>query len=185
MSESEDAAATEQLRQRVLRLEYEAGERAISDAYARFYAPLAIMAVLLSTMPLYKSFQVSEGVHRTFESTWEMAGNIGGEPAVLGLFLLAGLVTVMCVAAVRTKSAALPISIAVLATLVVGMILLKPGTGTPKPGLTNLAVVGVAFTVVIIALAIAHAVHLFSRARRNAELYRTAATDGASSESAQ
>lgn len=186
MSEPDDkpdsAAALEQ---RVARLENEASERTISDAYARFYAPLAIVALALSAVPLYKPVQVSEGVRRTFDTTWEMAGNHGGDPAVLGILLLVGLVTVMSVAAVRTKSAALPISIAVLSALIVTMILAKPGTGTPRPDLTNEAIIGVVFSVAIVAISIAHAAHLLYRRRHNPELYRPAVAPAADANSDQ
>lgn len=164
MSQS-DAAGTNQLRQRLEQLEIEVADRALSDAYGRFYAPLAIVAVLLSFLPLYQPVMISEDVSRTYESTWEMAARTGGDPAMLGLLLLAGLVVAMCVAATRTKSAALPITIAVLAALLAGMIVLKPGTGTPKPDLTLAAIIGVAFSLVIVAVAVAHTIQLLTRRR--------------------
>lgn len=178
MSETGDTAADESLQQRVLQLEQEADERAISDAYGRFYAPLAAMALFVSTMPLYESMQVTEGVTRTFDSTWAMAGNPNGGPAVLGLIFLISLLTAACFAAVRTKSAALPVSIAVLASIIVLMIVLKPGTGTPKPDLTDVAIAGVVFSLAMVGLSVAHAVHLLTRARRNPAVARTGGAPG-------
>jgi hypothetical protein len=132
----------------------------ISDRYARFYAPLAIGSVTIAFLPLFEDVVVVEewGTRSTeYGSVFDMAGRSGGEPAVIGMFLLAGLVAALALAVFRVRSAVLPGMIAGLAAL---MLLTKPGTGDPTPDLTGSGLAGLVLAFCATLTGITHAGHL-------------------------
>jgi hypothetical protein len=135
----------------------------ISDRYARFYAPMAIGSIMIAFLPLFEDVVVVEewGTRSTeYGSVFDMAGRPGGGPAVIGVFLLAGLVAALALAVFRVRSAVLPGMIAGLSALIVLMLLTKPGTGDPTPDLTGSGLAGLVLAVCATLLGITHAIHL-------------------------
>jgi hypothetical protein len=136
------------------------------SAYARFYGPMAVLALALSFMPLFDD--VVEGdVRMTYGSLWEMAGRPGGGPAVLGVLLLLALVGLLAIAAFGRCRPGLLIATAADAALIVLMLLAKPGTGTPAPSLSGSGQAGLVIALCAMALTITHAVHLSVHERRD------------------
>lgn len=141
----------------------------ISDRYARFYAPLAVGSVLLAFLPLFDDVDSTNGdvsFHESFGTVFQMAGSPGGSPAVLGLILLAVLVTLLSVATFRARSAALPACAAVVAALIALMLITKPATGDPTPSLSDSGTAGLVLTICVVVIGFAHAIHLAATGRR-------------------
>ena len=152
------------LEQRLTGLERAARERAVAGTYARFYPAMAVAAIILSLRPYYidRGDEVS-----TFDNLWEIAASFGG-PAASGAFLLIVLVCVLTAAAIAPRSPALPAMICVLALLLLWLLLTKPATGTPKPDLTSDGVASALLGGAMIAVGLAHAIHLLvHRLRQN------------------
>jgi hypothetical protein len=126
-----------------------------AEGYARFYAPLAVVSVVISFLPL-----LEDG----YGTLWEMAGRPGGGPAVIGVLLMVALIALLGFAAFKpVAKPGIPFAIAGVAALIVVMLLTKPGTGTPTPGLTPSGDAAVAITVCAAALGFFHALHLRRR----------------------
>jgi hypothetical protein len=144
------------LEQRLTDLERVVRERAVASAYARFYPAMAIAAIILSLRPYYidRGDEVS-----TFGNLWEIAAGFGG-PASLGAFLLVVLVCVLTAAAIAPRSSAPPATICVLALILMALLLTKPATGTPKPDFTSDGMASVLVGGVMVAVGLAHAIHL-------------------------
>jgi hypothetical protein len=124
----------------------------VSDRYARFYAPLALVLFGLSFAPVFDADD--------YGTIFDMAGRRGGEPAVIGLLLMVGLVAGLTLAAFRTPGIALLVLNAALAALIAVMLIAKPGTGDPTPDLSGFGTTGVALAIAAVLLSIAHAIHL-------------------------
>jgi hypothetical protein len=142
---------------------WRAGRDAISERYARFYAPLAIGALVLAFLPPFEDVDVNEGSyvrHVSYGTLFEMAGRAAGDPALIALILLAVLVVLLTVAAFRARVVVLPVGVAALAALLALMLLTKPGTGRPSPPLSEAGVSGLVVALCIMAIAVAHAIHL-------------------------
>jgi hypothetical protein len=136
----------------------------VSERYARFYAPLAVVATVLGVMPIFNSVVTVDGRTvkvDTYGSLFDMAGRYSGDPAVVAIGLLAVLVTLLVVASVRgARSPALPLALAVVAALLVIMLLTKPGTGQPTPELSGAGTAGLVVGCWIVVLGVVHAIHL-------------------------
>ena len=141
----------------------DARRAAISDKYARFYAPLAIGSLVLAFLPLLQEVVEEEDGTTTITSygtIFDMAGRPGGGAAVIGILLLGALVLLLAIAAVRAPSAWLPVAIAGVAALIALMLITKPGTGTPTPELTDSGSAGLGLMFFCVALGLIHAIHL-------------------------
>lgn len=146
--------------------EAERDHGARSDAYGRFYAPIAVVTLALSFMPLFEDVVVKDesgSITSTYGSLLDMAGRDGGGPAALGLMLFVAFAALLSIAAVRVKNPPLPASIAVIAGLMLLMLITKPGTGDPTPDLTGSGVAGGVLMFITIVIAGTHAVHITSR----------------------
>lgn len=123
--------------------------------YARLYAPLAVVSVVISFQPILPP---------EYGTLWEMAGRSGGGPAIFGALLMGGMIAALGYASLRpATSAGVPVGIAVLAGLIAVMLITKPGTGTPTPGLTSFGDAALAVACCTFALALSHAVRLRTR----------------------
>jgi hypothetical protein len=137
--------------------------RAVSDRYGRFYAPLAVAVVGLAFLPLFEDVTVQTGYGSettSYGTVFDMAGRSGGGPAVLGILLLATLVALLVTAAVRGRSALLPAAITLVASVIVLMLVTKPGTGRPTPHLSESGTAGMVLALCTCALGAVHAIHL-------------------------
>jgi hypothetical protein len=127
------------LQDRIQTLERQLHKRRYADAYARFYAPMALLGAMLVFQPIFDDVVVKDGTS-TFTSTygtlWEMAGQDAGGPAVVGLVLVFGLIALLGVGAFGKGGSGLGWGVFGVATLIVLMLLTKPGTGTPTPDLS-------------------------------------------------
>jgi hypothetical protein len=118
--------------------------------YARLYAPLAVVSVVISFQPILPP---------EYGTLWEMAGREGGGPAVIGALLMGGMIALLAYASFRPATkAAVPTAIAVLAGLIVVMLLTKPGTASPAPSLTSFGDAALAVACCTLALAVSHVV---------------------------
>jgi hypothetical protein len=134
--------------------------RMISDRYGRFYAPLAVVMVFLAYLPLFNDVR-EDDFTTSYGTIFTMAGRSGGNPAVLGLILFAGLIGVLAAASVVGRSVGPPIAIVVLGLLIALMLITKPGTGDPTPSLSDSGVAGLALVFLAVGLAVTHAIHVW------------------------
>ncbi|MPZ80234.1 MAG: hypothetical protein GEV28_07495 [Actinophytocola sp.] len=137
----------------------------VETGFARLYGPLATLFVVLSFLPLYDDVRVTEDwgeMTTTYGSLWHMAGRDGGGPAVIGVILLAVLVTLLVIATFRQATVVLATWITVVAALIALMLLLRPGTGDPSPPLADTGTAGVAIACCLVVLSFAHAMYLLS-----------------------
>lgn len=133
-------------------------------AYGRFYAPIAVVALALSFLPLFDDV-VDGDIRTTYGTIWQMAGRNSGDPAVFGILLMLALIALLAVATVRVRSPRLPIAIAVDGALIVLMLISKPGTGSPTPSLSDSGTAALMIALGTVALALAHAAHLYAHRR--------------------
>jgi hypothetical protein len=123
--------------------------------YARLYGPLAVVSVVISFLPI---LPVEYG------TLWEMAGRHGGGPAILGVLLMGGMIALLAYASFRpARTTLVPGAIAVLAALIVVMLITKPGTASPRPGLTSFGDAALAVAICTLALAVSHVIRLRRR----------------------
>jgi hypothetical protein len=144
---------------RPLALEY----ARISEWYARFYAPLAVVSAVIAVMPIFNTPVTVDGhtvLIDRYGNLFDMASRSGGDPAVLGLLLLAAMLVLLIVACVRVRSRAVPIGLVVLAGLLIVMLVTRPGTGSPRPELSGAGDAGLVLGIWIMVLAAVHTVHL-------------------------
>lgn len=154
---------------RVTRLEVELDHRDTFDGYARLYAAVAVAMSYLLFLPVLEDVTFKDGTSTysyEYGTLWEMSEGRGGDPAVLGIMLALALIALTAVASFRPRSLGLPVGIAIVATLVVLMLIVRPGTGDPEPGLTAEGNAGLAVSIGVGLLAIAHALHYGSWLRR-------------------
>ncbi|TQN31673.1 hypothetical protein FHX37_1592 [Haloactinospora alba] len=158
-----DTSSTNSLTERVERLEQGLAGNRVSDVFARFYGPLAVAALVMSFLPPFEEVQDklagSGTVRTTYGTLWEMAAR--GGPATLAVLVVLVLVTLLVVATVPVSdSRGLPVGIAACAGVLILMLILRPGTGEPTPGLTD---AGVAELVVLVCCTVVAVVHAFQR----------------------
>ncbi|WP_215547554.1 hypothetical protein [Amycolatopsis sp. CA-230715] len=142
----------------------------IATGYGRFYAPIAVCLFAFLFFPLYDTVVVrEEGVEftSTYGTVFDMATNSGGAPAMIGILLLAALLAMLAVAAVRGAVPPLLVTMAVVSTLMAVLVLTKVGTGTPAPPITDAGKAGVALLIATAVLTAVHAVHFSALRRRN------------------
>lgn len=156
---SESDAATNR---RLIRLEVELEHRETFAGYGRLYGAVSVASVFLLFQPVLEDVTEKDGgsvYHYAYGTLWEMSGNNGGDPAVLGIILVLGLIGLTAVAAFRPRSTGIPVGIAVVAGLIVLMLIVRPGTGDPDPGLTSEGNAGLAMSIGVGLLAVVHAIH--------------------------
>jgi hypothetical protein len=141
--------------QQLARLRQELYDAGVATAYARLYGPIAVVALVLAFQPI---------IDEDYGSLWETAARPAGGPAVLGLLLMFVLVGCLGYATLRpVRTVAIPVTISIVAALIVMMLLTKPGTGNPRPGLTYEGEAGLALSLLTIGLGLAHTIHLSRR----------------------
>lgn len=125
---------------------------------------MAIISVALSFVPLYDDVTDRAGRPQThLGNLYEMAGRPGGTPDAIGIFLLAIMVALLITATFRPPTIGLPTALALDTTLIVVMLLTKPGFGDHPPSLSYAGTADVALGVVTIATALAQIAHLTIR----------------------
>lgn len=124
----------------------------IGEGYARLYGPLAVVTFVITFLPI-----LPEG----YGTLWQMASRDDGGPAVLAIVLVYALIGCLMRMTLRpVQTGGWPIAIAVLAGVLVLMLILKPGTGTPVPDLTPFGHAAMGLALLTLALGVAHAVQL-------------------------
>lgn len=147
---------------RLTRLELDLERRRAFSGYARLYGGVSVVALFLLFLPVLEDVREREDgtvYNYDYGTLWEMAGDQGGDPAILGILLALALVGLTAVAAFRPYSVGLPVAITVVAGLIVLMLIFRPGTAEPVPGLTPEGNAGLALSIGVGCLAIAHALH--------------------------
>jgi hypothetical protein len=133
------------------------------EAYARFYAPLAVAAILVTFLPLYNDYATTTSggeLTVSFGSVWDMAGRPGGDPARIGILGLAVVVALLVRAAFVVHGPLLPAVLAVLAGAVVALVIAAPGTGPIWPGLADGGYAAITIGALIVLTSLAHAIHV-------------------------
>ncbi len=128
----------------------------MNEGYARLYAPLAVVAMVLSFQPILPADE--------YGTVWEMAGRGSGNPAAIGAVLMGGLIALLGYASFRPQVTVwIPVAIAVLSGLIAVMLLTRPGTGSPRPGLTSFGDAALAVAICTCALAVSQLIRLRRR----------------------
>ncbi|GAB3948596.1 hypothetical protein GCM10029976_080100 [Kribbella albertanoniae] len=128
----------------------------MNEGYARLYAPLAVVAMVLSFQPILPADE--------YGTVWEMAGRGSGNPAAMGAVLMGGLIALLGYASFRRQVTAwIPVAIAVLSGLIAVMLLTRPGTGSPRPELTSFGDAALAVAICTCLLAVSQLVRLRRR----------------------
>ena len=143
----------------------------VSERYARFYAPLALVLVVLVFAPLFRNVTVPDALegeryrsgHYTIFDLADLPGGSGG-PAIIAVGLVFGLAGCLAWATFRVRSPRLPSVIAGLAAVLAILIQARPGLGRFEPTLDGFGVAALILAVATALLGAAHAVHL-ARAR--------------------
>lgn len=150
----------------------DSGEARIANGYGRFYAPIAVclFAFLFFTLydPVVIRYDYGSEFRSTYGTVFDMATNRGGGPAMIGLLMLAYLLAMLAVAAIRGAGIPLLASLACVSALMAVLVLTKLGTGTPAPPITDAGKAGVALLIATAVLTAANALHLSALRRRNA-----------------
>ncbi|WP_166352797.1 hypothetical protein [Phytoactinopolyspora limicola] len=154
---------------RLSRLEGELRRQRSFAGYARLYGPLAVLAAMLSFMPIFDDVVIEydngSELRRWFGSLWDMAGRAGGDPATLGILLVLIFTTLLVAATFRPTTVGLPVSVVVVAIPMVIMLVTRPGTGTPKPDLSAHGMAGMTIVILAVVIAVAQAAHVLSARR--------------------
>jgi hypothetical protein len=143
-------------------LEWQQRRDAISAIYARFYAPIAIAVTVLAFVPLFREEITLDGdvvITASGDSLLDLAGDTAG-PAAFALILMATLVALLFAATFRAREAWLPLCIAALALVLLGMLLDRPGFGSARPALSAAGIAGLMIAGWTVLLGVVHAVHL-------------------------
>ena len=131
----------------------------VADRYGRFYAPLALAAVLIPFFPLFDDVEEGSSRH-SYGTVFDMAGRRGGIVAVIGLLLVGVLVVLLSIAVFRVRSAVLPGALAVVGAVIAWMLVTKPGTGEPTPYLSYAGRAGLVLASCVIVIGAVHMIHL-------------------------
>ncbi|GAA1734924.1 hypothetical protein [Aeromicrobium alkaliterrae] len=124
--------------------------------YSQVYVTSALLAFVATFLPLWSSPEV-----QMFDSMnlWEGAviGNTGGDVAAFGLMLALLLVTALVVSAILAESVpVVPCVAAVLSLPGVFLLLTKPYSSTPEPGLGTGGALMLALAIVVVLTAVCH-----------------------------
>jgi hypothetical protein len=128
--------------------------------FAIAYIPLAIAAAVFSFLPLYQDVTVSfdDGTSLVDEygSAWDMASRPAGGPAVFGLILLFAFAGLSLLAIWKPMARGIPRTLMGLSVAILLLVVLRPGTGSPKPALAGTAYSGVALCIMAVVVAAVH-----------------------------
>lgn len=157
MSDPDTDSPAESLEERVERLEQRSVSSRLSHVFARFYGPLAVVAVAMSFLPPYANVTVKHAgggaVHHMYGTLWEMS--MRGAPAPVGVILLLALAAFLVTASVPvSNSPGLPVGIGICAGLLGLLLVLRPGTGEPTPSLTDAGVAEAALLFCCVAITV-------------------------------
>lgn len=151
------AGALEERVERLERLEWRSAAPRVSHVFARFYGPLAVVAVAMSFLPPYENVTIKHdgggAIHHTYGTLWEMTTR--GAPAPIGVILLLTLAAFLVAATVPVSTGpGLPVGVGICAGLLGLMLVSRPGTGDPTPGLTDVGVAEAALLFCCVAIAV-------------------------------
>lgn len=132
--------------------------------YGSFYLPAAVATVVLTFFPYYEDKFIVIG-DRSFRATHYLSlGEIldhwgaAGAP-LLWLLLAATALALLVCAALRPRSVAVAVWLAVVAGLLVANFALKLGTGSNSPGYSPAGLIALVLGACTVVVAIIHAVH--------------------------
>lgn len=138
------------------------------DGYARFYAALAVLTVVLTFQPLFARGGDDGASVLPMLSLWDELAETGHSASVLGAFFFVLLTAVLVAGAFGLRSVGVAVGIALAAVVLVVLILARPGYGEPTPDLTSWGQIGVVVGIIGVLLAVGHALHLVVRRRTTA-----------------
>ncbi len=135
--------------------------RSASMAYARFYAPLAIAVVALTYVPLYPdTVDPVDGTTTSFGTFWDILGSFSGGLVALSVLLLAALVVLLVIGAFAPASPLAPVLTVLAGGGLLAIVVGRPFQGVPRPAIGTGGRIAVAVGVVIVVVAVVHAIHL-------------------------
>jgi len=126
--------------------------------------------VVLMFFPLYDPVVVNKDYGNftsVYGTVFDMASNLPGGPAAIGLLLLVGLVIMLVVAAIRSAGIALLVGMGIVSALMAILVIARPATGTPTPSISYAGAAGVTLMIVTAALAAAQITQLTLLQKRN------------------
>lgn len=133
------------------------------DGYARLYAALAVLTVVVSFQPLFARTVAAGGVLIPYPmlSPWQELADTAHASTVLGLALFLVLVALLTVGAFGGGSTGVAAGTAVVSVLLGILVLQRPGYSDPPPDLTPWGMVAVVVGFATAVLASTHAIHLW------------------------
>ncbi|MFW6598389.1 hypothetical protein ACQBAU_07540 [Propionibacteriaceae bacterium Y2011] len=129
--------------------------RSIDRWYARFHAPLAVLALVLTFLPYYGQRSPDTRQHGNL---WQEVIRSGSAIDLFALVLMLLIVLLLALAALERLPAATLLVLAGVA-LVLGLMLVVPPGYRERPPFTQAGVVDVVLLFTVTALALAQAVH--------------------------
>ncbi len=132
--------------------------------YGSFYIPAAVATVVLTFVPYYENEIIVIGDRSVlgshYMSLWEILDYWGPAAApLLWLLLAATALALLVCAAVRPRSVAVAVWLAVVAGLLVANFALKLGTGSNSPDYSPAGLVALVLSACTVVVAMVHAVH--------------------------
>jgi hypothetical protein len=142
----------------------------VSARFARLYASLAVVTVVVSSLDLYEDIVVrddSSTFTRRFGSVWWLAWEDGGGVAGIGIVLLLALVALLLKAGLYpSRSVGYPIGIAALGAVCGLVVLARVGIRPPLPDLAAGGQATAATTLMLVVVGVWHSLALAGAARR-------------------
>ena len=126
--------------------------------YARFYGPLCLLVISLTFFPYYESEPSSSII---YGNLWQEVLRLGPGFALVALMVVLLTTLLLALAAVGKLSTSGLIAIVVGASIIGSTLLQSPGYVYPPPA-TDFGVVDIVISFLVAAVALGHAVHLFT-----------------------
>ena len=134
----------------------------INEGFSRFYAPLAVVAFVLTFLPYYRS-EPDSSFH--YGGLWQELARTGHSYDAAAMLIFVALIALLTIAALR-KLAGVGLVIAAALSLTIGIMLWNaPGFSDP-PELTDVGILDIAFSFTAAAMMLTHVVLLVIYRRR-------------------
>ena len=134
----------------------------INEGFSRFYAPLAVVAFVLTFLPYYRS-EPDSSFH--YGGLWQELARTGHSYDAAAMLIFVALIALLTIAALR-KLAGVGLVIATALSLTIGIMLWNaPGFSDP-PELTDVGILDIAFSFAAAGMLLVHVALLVIYRRR-------------------
>ena len=134
----------------------------INEGFSRFYAPLAVVAFVLTFLPYYRS-EPDSSFH--YGGLWQELARTGHSYDAAAMLIFVALIALLTIAALR-KLAGVGLVIAAALSLTIGIMLWNaPGFSDP-PELTDVGILDIAFSFAAAGMLLVHVALLVIYRRR-------------------